>query len=601
MSINKNVLKRSDIDENETWAMEDLFSSDEAWEEEYTKLEAKICDYEQFKGHLSENAETLYRCLELNYSIEECFENVYVYARQKFDEDTNVSLYQGYVGKAEMLAVKIASVSSYIIPELLEMSNEDIKEFMQKEPKLLHYKRFFEIIERKRKHTLSADLEAMLADMGEVSSTASKVFSMFNNADLKLPDIKDEMGENVKLTQGKYVKFLENSNRNVRKSAFEGMLGTYNDYRNMLAATFEGNIKKAAFYAKTKKYKSSRAYYLSDSNIPEAVYDNLIDTVHEALPIFHRYMKLRKRLLGYDKLHMYDLYVPLVNGMDKNITYDEAKNMVREGLKPLGEEYLTILEEGFNSRWIDVRENIGKRTGAYSFGAYGTHPYVLLNYQDNLNNVFTLAHEMGHAIHSYYSDKKQPYIYAGYKIFVAEVASTCNESLLIQDLINKCETKKEKAYIINDFLEKFRGTLFRQTMFAEFERDMHRAFEAGQPLVADKLCEEYYKLNKCYFGDDVEIDKLIEMEWARIPHFYNSFYVYQYATGFSAAIALSKKILSEGESAVNDYKEFLSGGNSKDSIDLLKIAGVDMSQKEPIEQAIKLFEELLEELERITD
>jgi oligoendopeptidase F len=423
---------------------------------------------------------------------------------------------------------------------------------------------------------------------------------MFNNADIKFPDIEDENGEMVEITHGRYGVFMESNNRRVRKDAFENVYATYKKFKNTLATTFSANVKQEAFFAKVHNYPSTMAMKLFDSNVPENVYTNLIDAVHENLPLLHRYVSLRKKLLGLDELHMYDLYTPIISDLELKISYDEAKEMVFKGLEPLGDKYRAILTEGYENRWIDVYENEGKRSGAYSWGAYGTHPYVLLNYQNNLKNVFTLAHEMGHAIHSYHSDGKLPIRYAGYKIFVAEVASTCNEALLMEYLLANTKDKKEKAYLINYFLEQFRTTLYRQTMFAEFEMITHQKSMEGEALTADVLCQIYHELNVKYFGDDIVIDSEIDMEWARIPHFYTAYYVYQYATGYSAAIALSRKILKEGQPAVDDYiNKFLSGGSSDYPIELLKMAGVDMSKKEPVNQALALFESLLDEMEKL--
>lgn len=599
MSESKKIPSRNEIPADETWAMEDLFANDTLWQESFDRLKANLSGFSEFQGRLAENADILLRCLKYNDQVEEELERVYVYARQKQDEDTSLGKYQDFANRAGSLAVQLNGVSSFIVPEILAMDDARLDSFLESGNGLAHYKRMIAVIRRQKEHTLSAEMEKLLAASREVAEAPGQIYSMFNNADVQFPEIKDEEGEMVRLTQGRYISFLESRNREVREAAFKAMLGAYEAFQNTLAAAFQSNIKQASFYAKARNYISTRAYYLSDSNVPEAVYDNLIEAVHGSLPLMHRYVALRKRIMGLAELHMYDLYVPMAEGADKKYDYQKAKEMVKEGLKPLGEQYLNVLQEGFDNRWIDVRENKGKRTGAYSWGAYGTHPYVLLNYQDNLNNVFTLAHEMGHAIHSYYSDQHQPYTYAGYKIFVAEVASTCNESLLIRDLIAKTTDKKEKIYLVNDFLEKFRGTLFRQTMFAEFEMLTHRLVEEGKTLTPEVLCDLYRQLNEQYFGPDIIIDPEIAMEWARIPHFYTPFYVYQYATGFSAAIAISNRILAEGGKAVEDYFSFLSGGGSADPIDLLKRAGVDMTQKEPVAEAMKLFETLLDEMEML--
>ena len=442
-------------------------------------------------------------------------------------------------------------------------------------------------------------MEELLAGVAEVAEGPKDIFMMFNNADLKFPVITGEDGEPVEITHGKYISLLESQDREVRKAAFQGLYESYGKFKNTLAATYRSNVKQAGFFAKARKYESSRAAALAGSAIPLEVYDSLIESVHAHLPAMHEYVKVRKEKLGVEELHMYDLYVPMVGEADKKIPYEEAKEIVLEGLAPLGEDYQELLKKGFNEGWIDVYENEGKRSGAYSWGAYGTHPYVLLNYQGNLKNVFTLAHEMGHALHSYHSDAAQDFIYAGYKIFVAEVASTCNEALLIRYLLDHSKDEKETAYLLNYFLEQFRGTLFRQTMFAEFEKQAHAKSEAGEPLTAEVLCELYYDLNKKYFGDDIVVDQEIALEWARIPHFYTPFYVYQYATGFSAAIAISSKILKGEPGIVEKYKKFLSGGSALDCIDLLKICDVDMTTKEPVEEALKVFENTLKDFSKI--
>ena len=422
---------------------------------------------------------------------------------------------------------------------------------------------------------------------------------MFNNADIRFPKITGEDGTDVEVTHGRFISLLQSKDQRVRKDAFEALYGVYEKFRNTLAATYRANVKQEVFFARARRYGSDLEAALDGSHIPVSVYDNLIHVVHEHLPLMHRYVKIRKKLLGLDELHMYDLYTPMTENSGEHFSFEDAKKAVLEGLAPMGEEYLSHLKDGFEHGWIDVYENQGKRSGAYSWGAYGTHPYVLLNYQGTLNDVFTLAHEMGHALHSWYSDETQPYIYAGYRIFVAEVASTCNEALLIHHLLKKAKDPKTKAYLINYFLEQFRTTLYRQTMFAEFEKITHGLQEAGEALTAERLCSIYYDLNKAYFGEEICIDQQIEMEWARIPHFYTPFYVYQYATGFSAAIALSRKILREGEAAVEQYKKFLKGGSSMYPLELLRLAGVDMEQKKPVEDALQVFSEYLDEMERL--
>jgi oligoendopeptidase F len=599
MAENKTLPKRSEVDERFTWAIEDLYASDEQWKKEYDKLKEMIPSVLEYQGRLSKSGEILLGFLKLSDEINQLLERVYVYANQKYHEDTNNPIYQDLSNKANALSVQVNSAFSFATPEILTIPEDMLVQFYHDAEELKCYDFYLKDILRLKAHILSGEMEELLADAGEISDAPGNIFSMFNNADIKFPEIKDEHGEVVRITHGRYGQLLESNDRRVRREAFEGVYATYKSYRNTLAAAFSSNVKQEVFFAKARKYNSTLEKALDAGKIPVEVYTNLIAAVHENMGLMHRYVALRKKLLGVEELHMYDLYTPLVSEIKMEIPYEEAKTLVAKGLEPLGEEYQKILREGYNHRWIDVYENENKRSGAYSWGAYGTHPYVLLNYNDTLNNVFTLAHEMGHAIHSYHSDKTQPYVYAGYKIFVAEVASTCNEALLIDYMLKHTEDRKEKAYLINHFLEKFKGTLYRQTMFAEFEMITHKMVEEGESLTADALCKVYHDLNVKYFGDDIVIDPEIDMEWSRIPHFYNAFYVYQYATGYSAAIALSRRILQEGEEAVADYIRFLSSGSSNYPIELLKVAGVDMSTKEPVNEALQLFEELLDQMEEL--
>ena len=591
-------MKRNEIPEQYKWKIEDLYADNDAWEADFTKLQQGMEDIKKYEGTLAKSAENLLSLMKKSDELNQLAENVYVYANQRLHEDTSNAYYQGLSGRAQMLLVQMSECSSFVEPEILSIP-EDVLEEMLKEEGLQVYKTYFGRLLRKKEHILSKEMEELLAGVDEVAEGAKDTFMMFNNADIKFPTITGEDGEPVEITHGKYIKLLESQNREVRKAAFEGLYESYGKFKNTLAAVYRSNVKQAGFFAKARKYKSSLEASLSGSAIPVEVYDSLIESVHAHLPALHEYVRVRKEKLGVDELHMYDLYVPMVGEADKKIPYEEAKEIVLNGLAPLGEDYVALLKKGFSEGWIDVYENEGKRSGAYSWGAYGTHPYVLLNYQDTLNNVFTLAHEMGHALHSYHSDEAQEYIYAGYKIFVAEVASTCNEALLIRYLLDHSKDDKEKAYLLNYFLEQFRGTLFRQTMFAEFEKIAHGKSEAGEPLTAEVLCDIYYELNKKYFGEGVVVDEAIALEWSRIPHFYTPFYVYQYSTGFSAAIAISSKILKGEPGIVEKYKKFLSGGSSLDCIDLLKICDVDMTTKEPVEEALKVFENTLKEFSKI--
>lgn len=594
-------MKRIEQKVEDTWCLEDMFESDDFWEEEFGRLQRMIFQYEDFEGTLGESADRLLEYLKFNDETNLLMERLYVYANMRYHQDMANSMYQEFAARAQKLMVEISGASAFAEPEILEITTEKINIFFNENPELETYKRYISEILRGKNHTLDKKTETILAKSRQMANAAENIFSMYNGADIKFPSITTEEGEEIEITHGNFVPLLESVDREVRKAAFEGVYETYGKMRNTLAATFAANLDQANFYAQVRNFSSAREMYLYGSNIPESVYDNLIETVHKNMDKMHKYVSLRKKILDVSELHMYDLYTPIAKAPDTKYSFEAAKDIVLEGLAPMGEEYIKVLEEGFDNRWIDVYENEGKRSGAYSWGAYGTHPYVLMNYHGTLDHVFTLAHEMGHAIHSYYSDANQPYVNAGYKIFVAEVASTCNESLLIQHLLKITEDEEEKTYLINHFLEQFKGTLYRQTMFAEFEKIAHSMVQNGEGVTADRLCGIYYNLNKEYFGDDIVIDKEIELEWARIPHFYNPFYVYQYATGLSAAIALSKRILEEGKPAVEDYMKFLTGGSLQDPIELLKIAGVDMTSSEPIETALELFGNLLEELQKITN
>ncbi len=594
-------MKRVEQKVEDTWCMEDMFESDEFWEEEFGRLQRMIFQYEDFEGTLAESADRLLEYLKFNDETNLLMERIYVYATQKYHQDMANGKYQEFSARAQKLMVEMSGINAFAEPEILEMTTEKINRFFNENKELETYKRFISEILRNKEHTLDKKTETILAKSRQMANAADNIYSMFNGADIKFPTITNEVGEEVEITHGNFVPLMESTDRNVREAAFKAVYSTYGKMRNTVAAMFGANLDQAHFYSQVRGFSSAQAMYLHGSNIPESVYDNLIDTVHKNLDKMYKYVSLRKKILDVDELHMYDLYAPIAKAPDTKYSFEAAKDIVMEGLAPMGEEYLEVLQKGFDNRWIDIYENEGKRSGAYSWGAYGTHPYVLLNYHGTLDHVFTLAHEMGHALHSYFSDANQPYVNAGYRIFVAEVASTCNESLLIHHLLKITEDKEEKAYLINHFLEQFKGTLYRQTMFAEFEKTVHSIVGNGEGVTADRLCEIYYNLNKEYFGDDIVVDKEIELEWARIPHFYRPFYVYQYATGLSAAIALSKRIMEEGKPAVDDYMKFLTGGNSKDPIELLKMAGVDMTSPKPVETALELFGELLEQLQELVE
>lgn len=595
----KKLPSRSEIKVEDTWKLEDIFASDDAWEKEFEEVKALIPQMEKFKGKLGESAQTLYDALQEQDELTMRVSKLYTYAHMRYDQDTTNSFYQGLNDRIKTLYTQIASALSYVTPEILSIEESKIKQYMAEHKELKLYAHALDEITRERPHILSESEEALLAQASEVLGSSSNTFGMLNNADLEFPSIKDENGEEVEITHGRYIRFLESSDRRVREEAFKAVYETYGKFKNTFASTLSGTVKKDNFSARVRHYNSARHSALSTNNIPEEVYDNLVKTVNDNLHLLHRYIDLRKKVLGIEELHMYDLYTPLVKDVKMEVSYEEAKDYILKGLKPLGEDYLNVLKEGFENRWVDVHENKGKRSGAYSSGTYGTNPYILMNWQDNVNNLFTLAHEFGHSVHSYYTRKTQPYPYGDYSIFVAEVASTCNEALLNDYLLKTIDDEKQRLYLLNHYLEGFRGTVFRQTMFAEFEHDVHMRAQNGEPLTPELLTKLYYDLNKKYFGDNLVIDEEIGLEWARIPHFYYNYYVYQYATGFSAAAALSKQILEEGDAAVERYVGFLKSGSSDYPIEVLKKAGVDMTTSQPIEEALAVFEEKLTEMERL--
>ncbi|OIJ18502.1 oligoendopeptidase F [Anaerobacillus alkalidiazotrophicus] len=595
----KQLPKREEIPVERTWDVEAIFSTDEAWEKEFNELKSEMPKIQEFKGKLEISSDQLYQCLKYQNELSMRLGKLYVYAHLKSDSDTTNSFYQGLNDRASNLATQFSNYSSFIIPELLSIPEEKIAQFVAENDDLKIYKHALDETNRQRPHVLSESEEAILAQVSEVTASSSNTFGMLNNADLKFPTIKDENGEEIEVTHGRFIRFMESSDRRVREDAFKAIYETYEKYKNTLASTLSGNVKKNLFNANVRNYQSARQAALDNNNIPEVVYDQLVDTVNDHLHLLHRYVALRKKALDLDEIHMYDLYTPIIKDVKMEVTYEEAKDLVIKGVEPLGEEYVNIIKEGFEKRWVDIEENVGKRSGAYSSGTYGTMPYILMNWQNNINNLFTLTHEFGHSVHSYYSRKTQPYHYSGYSIFVAEVASTCNEALLNDYLLKVTEDKKKKLYLLNHFLEGFRGTVFRQTMFAEFEKLIHEKAGNGEPLTPELLSKTYYELNKKYFGDNIILDDEIAMEWARIPHFYYNFYVYQYATGYSAATALSKQILEEGNSAVTRYIDFLKAGSSDYPIEILKRAGVDMTSSNPIKEALTVFEKTLNEMEQL--
>lgn len=591
------IKKRKDIPDQYKWDLGKLYATEELWERDVQKVKEMVKGIEQYKGNLSKSAQTLFHALNLQDEISRIIENIFVYAKMRKDEDNTVTKYQGMTDRAHSLSVEIQSKLSFLVPEILSISEDTIRSFLKDDQQLKKYEFYLEEILRQKAHVLSKEEEQLLAQVGEISTAPKNIFGMINNADIKFPSIQDEDGEEVEVTKGRFIKLMESRDRRVRKDAFQALYSSYDKQKNTIASTLNYSVKKDAFYARVRKYPSALKASLDADNVPLEVYDNLINTMHKHLDSMYRYVRLRKKVLGVDELHMYDLYTPIVKDVKMEIDYPQSQAKIKEGLAPLGEDYILTLEEGFNEGWIDVYENEGKTSGAYSWGTYDSPPYVLLNYQGTINDMFTLAHEMGHSLHSYYSKNTQPYVYAGYKIFVAEVASTVNETLLMEYLLANTKDKNEKMYLLNHYLEQFRGTVYRQTMFAEFEKITHEKIEMGEALTPELLSEIYGELNKKYYGPDMVIDEEIKMEWARIPHFYNAFYVYKYATGFSAAISLSQQIVKEGEDAVSRYIRFLKSGGSNYPINLLQDAGVDMTSPEPIEQALQVFSRLVDALE----
>ena len=599
MSEMKKIPARSEIPVEDTWATEDLYPSDAAWEAELATMEKAKDVFASYAGRLGESGQTLYDYLHYDEEQGITFSRLANYCMRKADEDTRNATYQAMRGRFMSVAVAMGAVRSFETPEIMAIPDETLEQFYKDCPALERYRRALTNVRRMKEHTLSPAEEKLLAASGEMGNAPDDIYGAFADADITFADAVDSKGNKYPLRQGNFVSYEESPDRELRKSAYENLYDSFNNYKNTAAAILNAQNKQLKFYAEARKYPNAFEKALDRTNVPTSVYLNLIEAVHQNMDKMHRYVRLRKKLLGIDELHFYDVYTSLIADVDKHIPFAEAKQTVYDALAPLGEDYRAILKEGFENRWIDVYTNEGKRSGAYSAGAK-VHPYVLLNYTGTLDSQFTLAHEMGHALHSYLSNKHQNPVDANYVIFVAEVASTCNEALLMQYLLSKTTDKKERAYLINHFLEQFKGTLYRQTMFAEFELNIGRMVAEGKTLTADVLCAEYKRLNEMYFGPDMVVDDHIAVEWARIPHFYMNYYVFQYATGYSAAIALSRRILKEGEQAVKDYLGFLSGGCSKSPIDLLKGAGVDMTTPEPVNQALQLFDELLDEMEELT-
>lgn len=591
--------KRSEVAEEYTWDLSDMYTDKKIWEAELNEISSIMEEIEKTEGNVTASTSQLLNVLEKSALAGQKLELALNYAARLYDQDKKNTKHQAMEQKANALAAEYGSKTSFIVPEILALDETVLEGYYKEQEELELYRIQIEEIQRLKAHSLSAELEKLVAMTSEMSQTAAEVYSILDNADLAFPEILDEDGESVRISHGNFVPLLESPDRRVRKDAFENYYKVYQQFINTIAGLYSGQVKQQIFYAKARNYESTLEAAVDANHVPSKVYYNLIDTVNKNLDKMHRYVKIRKKCLGVEELHMYDVYTPMIADAAKKISFEEAKETVLKALAPLGEAYVNTVREGFANRWIDVYENEGKRSGAYSAGAYGVHPYVLLNHSDTLDNMFTLAHEMGHSMHSYYSNDTQPYIYSQYKIFVAEVASTCNEVLLMEYLLANTTDSKERAYLLNHYLDSFKGTVYRQTMFAEFEMQTNKLVEDGESLTADCLNKLYYELNCKYYGPEMVSDPEIAYEWARIPHFYYDFYVYQYATGYSAAVAIAHAILKEGAPAVERYLKFLSGGCSKSPIDLLKIAGVNMEEPQPIQEALAVFGEILDEIETL--
>ena len=592
--------KRSEVDVELTWKLEDIFASESEWEKALSEAMSLADEIAGFTGRVGESADTLYKVLD---TYEKCclkIHLVYGYAFKMRDVDTTSTYAQTLYSKVMSADVEVSEKIAFMEPEIIAVDEETMNQFYTEKPELNKYKIYITEVRRGKEHSLSPELEKFLAGANELADLPYEVFATLDNADLKFPEITNEKGEKIQITNGRFVPLEESKDRRVRKEVFEKYYETYGNFKNTSASLYAGQVKQLMFYARARKYSSTLEAAVDGNNVSPEVYKNLVEAVNDNLDKMHRYVRLRKKLLELDELHMYDIYVPIVKDYDAKYTIEEAKELVLKAVEPLGTNYVNLIKKAFAERWIDVVENEGKRNGAYSSGVYGVHPFVLLNFNGTLDNVFTLAHEMGHAMHSYFSNEAQNYLDSRYKIFVAEVASTTNEVLLMEYMLKNAKDNKERAYLLNHYMDSFKGTVFRQTMFAEFEKTSNEMAEAGEPLTHENLTELYLNLNKKYYGEAMISDDLIGYEWMRIPHFYYNFYVYQYATGFSAAVAIANRVLKEGETAVNDYMKFLQSGCTKDPVSLLRIAGVDMATKEPINSALQVFERVIEEMEELT-
>ncbi len=591
--------KREEVAKELTWRLEDIYDDEKKWDEEIAKVSKVADEIKTYEGKIAESADNLVKVLKLYEEMELLLSRVYGYASMRQDEDTANSKYQGMAQKAMSAYVGADEKISFMSPEILDISDDTLNRFREENEELKRFDVFVNEIRRLKDHTLNKEMEQLLASAGELQSSPRKGYSMLSNADMKFPDVKDSEGKDHQLSNGRFVPLEMSRDRELRKNAFEAYYEKYKEFKNILAALYDAEVKSRIFSSKARKYSGAFEAAVNGNNVDPAVCDRLINTIHDGFDKMHRYVDLRKKLLGVDELHMYDVYVSMVSDYESEVDYETAKDISLKALAPLGEEYLSVVKTAYKERWIDVLENEGKRSGAYSSGVYGVHPYMLLNYNNTLDDLFTLVHEMGHSMHTWYSEHEHNILDSEYKIFVAEVASTTNEVLLYNYLKENAKTKEEKAYIINHFLESFKGTMFRQTMFEEFERKTGTMAENGEPLTADALYNVYLELNKQYFGDSMISDELIGYEWSRIPHFYMNYYVYQYATSFAAAVAIASRILKEGDVVVEQYKKFLKSGCTQDPVSLLKIAGVDLTTAKPIEEALEVFGEALTEMEEL--
>lgn len=597
--MNDKLLKREEVQTEMTWRLEDIYPDEALWEDELQEAKSLAAKVKEYEGRLSESSQNLHEALRLYDACSLKMDRVGGYSFMRQDQDTGNSHYQELELKVQSASVRNMEELSFMEPEILEIPDDVIARFYEEEPGIAEYDVTIREIRRRKDHTLSKEMEQLLASAGEMAQTASNGFGMLSNADLKFPSVTDRGGNEIQISNGRFVPLQMSADRELRREVFEKFYTRYSEFKNTWAALYDGQVKQQIFYARARKYPSTFEAAVDENNVDPAVCDRLFDSIHRKMEYMHRYVSLRKEMLGVDELHMYDVYVPMVSDYDRKFTYEEAKEISLKALAPLGEEYLSVVKQAYENRWIDVYENEGKRSGAYSSGVYGVHPYMLLNYTDTLDDVFTLVHEMGHSMHTWYSEHAQSHLNAKYRIFVAEVASTTNEILLLEYMLGKAEDPREKMYLLNHYLESFKGTVYRQTMFEEFERKTNAMAEEGMPLTAKALCDTYLELNKQYFGPDMVSDPEIAYEWCRIPHFYYNFYVYQYATSFCASVAIAHRILEQGEAAVKPYLEFLKSGCTKDPVSLLKIAGVDLSTQEPVDEALDVFADVIAHMERL--